>query len=74
MEVDSEGIHIDNDEEDLLEDSEEVLMVDTHSSSLCEPPVGTISWDAYFEKSEVLDTIKIFVDLLIKKDEKIESM
>lgn len=56
LDLDNEHPYFDLDEDDLLDDSEQVFMVDTQSSLLCEPPTGTISWDVDVEKGKVLDS------------------
>lgn len=45
-------LHFDLDKNDLLDNSEEVFKVDTHSSSLHELPMGTISRDVDVEKGK----------------------
>lgn len=59
--MDSEHLHFDIDEDDLLDDSEGVYMVHTWFSSLHELFVGTISRDADVKKNEASDSTQHFL-------------
>lgn len=52
LDLDKEHLHSNIDNDDLLDDSEGVYMVDTPSSWLHKLPSSTISKDAYVEKDE----------------------
>lgn len=56
LNADSEHLYFNIDDDECLDDREEIFMVDTHCSSLCEMFVGTISWDADLKKAELPDS------------------